>query len=70
MDAKVGPQSKMLGRSSITPCVLNVELDAELQGGFPRGVGEEPEAGRKALWVREVPEVHLCMQGERTWSDG
>lgn len=55
---KVGPQSKMLGRSSITPCVLNVELDAELQGGFPGGVGEEPEAGCKALWVREVPEVH------------
>lgn len=58
MDAKVRPQSKMLGKSSITLCVLNVELDAELQGGFPCGVGEEPEAGRKELWVREVPEMH------------
>ena len=46
----------ILGRSSHTPYILNTEPEGtERQGGWPRGVGDEPEAGRKQLQVRAVP---------------
>lgn len=59
VDSKVDPQSNTLGRSSCTPCILNVRLEgAELQGGQPHGAGDEPKAGYKLWRVRVVPEIH------------
>ena len=69
--AKARPQSKMLGRSSNTSCILKAEpADAELPSGQPHGSADEPEAGHKQLQMRSLAEIHNVYVGERTWSSG
>ena len=61
----------MLGKSSHTPWILNAKPEgADLQGGQPRGLKSEPEAGFKQLQMRVVPEIHTVCAGEKTWSSG
>lgn len=61
--AKTGPQSKTLGRSRRSPCILHAELqNAELRGGRQCGARDWPEVERKPPCMKAGQEVHAAVK--------